>query len=66
MALWQFMQHCIMARVQHPAYRKGQAFMNLLKEHRPDLADAMHNTDNDCFYLDERYDAALKYVRENW
>jgi hypothetical protein len=66
MAIWQFMQRCMLDRVQNPAYRKGQAFMNLLKEFRPDLADAMHSTDLDCSCVDERYDAALTYVRKNW
>ena len=34
--------------------RRGQALMNALFDVRPDLYDALHGTDADCFYSDKR------------
>lgn len=46
--------------------RRGQFFFNFLYRHRPDIADKLHSTPLDPFYLDDRLDAAINFVRENW
>lgn len=45
-------------------YRKGQVYMNMLIQERPDLAEMVRNLDP--FYQDEKLSAFLDYIQEHW
>lgn len=50
----------------HPEWRWGQAYFNVLVEHRPDLSEPIRTTELDPFYLDERMPAFMNEVLARW
>lgn len=46
--------------------RMGQAYFNELFLCHPKLAEAVVNTENDCFYDDEKLSRFLEFVQKNW
>jgi hypothetical protein len=51
---------------QFPAWRKGQAFFNALMELSPLLAEEVRGTDLDPFHIDDKVEAFLMWVEENY
>lgn len=47
-------------------YRAGQHAYNCLRSVRPDIANAIVNTDADPFYNNDNLDAFWKKVQELW
>jgi hypothetical protein len=46
--------------------RKGQRFMNCLRQYRPDLEAQLAGETIDPFYDDSRLGAAILWVKDNW
>ena len=53
-----------MVRTSGGAIRKGQAYMNVLYEIRPDLYGAITSTDSDCFYNDDNIDNFMHFLKD--
>jgi len=49
-------------RREHPYLRIGQSIYNCTDSILPDIADALHGTEYDCFYNDTKIEGFLKEV----
>jgi hypothetical protein len=61
-----YLHRCIDYAAAHPSQRRGQAYMNVLREVRPDLYKAITATLADAFYRDELIEAMLTWVGAHW
>jgi hypothetical protein len=50
---------------EHPEQRPGQAAYNTLAVLHPDLAEQVHGTERDPFYIDKRLPAFFLFCREH-
>lgn len=59
---------CLVAAelVKQPDWRVGQAFYNILRAQRPDLAEKVDATDLDPYYEDSNLTRFLHFIRNNW
>jgi hypothetical protein len=79
MNLYEFLAHALEPEIYQ---RKGQRFMNMLYEYRPDLEDELRGCDARArllerelgaphrslnpFYDDSKLPAAIQWVKDNW
>jgi len=49
---------------KHKDYRKGQAFFNSLHRLYPDVANKIRGTDKDPFYIDEKVNECIAFVKK--
>lgn len=54
------------AKVDHPEWRMGQTYFNVLYITHPAFADSFRSGKFDPFYLDDRIGSFLKLVSERW
>jgi hypothetical protein len=50
---------------KYPEMRRGQALMNALEHVSPEDAAAIHDSQIDCFYIDDRIDSFYEYLGLN-
>jgi len=65
-SLDEFLQDVQAALDDHPEYREGQAFFNVLRLRRPDLADQILTTNLDPCSVDARVADFLGWLEEHW
>lgn len=59
-----YLDAVVASRTEHPEWRLGQAFFNVLYELRPDLAERARATEFDPFYNDRILDFLVWVGRE--
>jgi len=72
MTFAEYLHRVAYAKSEHPEWRMGQTYFNVLREVRPDLADGTGDADGitgttfDPFYDDDRIARFLTHVVEYW
>lgn len=63
----QYLEQIPNAQYYNHTWRLGQAYFNVLRDVRPDIAKRVQGkTGLDPFYRDELVSTFLKFVEENW
>jgi hypothetical protein len=50
MKWWQYLMKVTEAMKEHPNWREGQAYFNVLRDHLPEMANRIRGTEFDPFY----------------
>lgn len=53
-------------KAEHPEWRAGQTYFNVLRDTRPDLSEKIRTTGLDPFHDDRNIVAFMAWVAENW
>lgn len=56
----------LIAHKNHPQWRLGQAYFNVLHRVREDLSGMVRASIADPFHQDNRIPTFLKFIKENW
>lgn len=66
MTFAEYLQQVNQAKLDHPQWRKGQSFFNVLAEVRPDLSEPLRGGEFDPFHRDEVIREFLQQISEKW